>query len=73
MCSAPKVNIPPPPPPPPAPPAQLEQLAPKSAKGSDGKGRKRDGLSRYQIGSGLDAASSSSSNSLGGLSKKTGV
>ena len=70
MCGSSNAPPPPPPPPPQAPPV-LEQIAPKSAD-SDKKSKirkKAKGLSRYKY----DDEGSSSSSSLGGIPKKTGV
>jgi hypothetical protein len=69
MCGS--SNAPPPPPPPPPAPPVLEQIAPKSAdSGKESKTKKKaKGLSRYKY----DDKGSSSSSSLGGIPKKTGV
>ena len=81
MCGSSNNPPPPPPPPPPAPPV-LEQVAPKSADSDrESKTKKKaKGLSRYKYkAKGLsrykndDKGSSSSSASLGGIPKKTGV
>ena len=65
MCSAPKIPITPPAP---AAPPVLEQAAPKSAKESAGK-KKRRGLSSYRI----DKNTGSKTANLGGIPTKTGV
>ena len=71
MC---RPSTPPPPPPPPAAPMVLEQLAPKRAEaGESDREKKRKGLSRYKIPTTSGSASTSQTNQLGGIPKKTGT
>lgn len=70
MCNAPDIKAPPPPP---APPPVLEQVAPRSSDNGNEQSRRRNGLSRYKIGSATANPVLPRTNKIGGIPKKTGV